>query len=103
MASNGESLGNQVATVQAHGSELSTCCARGLDSGLHALGDVVGIDQESCRGTKRSDLCVKGLAFAVVKQRERMCCSTNRGDSITLSGLEIRGSRETSDDGGACR
>ena len=89
MSAHRKCLSNEVAAIQTHSAQLSACSTRGLDGGLDALGDVVGIDQESRRGAKRSDLSVECLAFAVVKQGECVGGSTDHRDAVSLAGLEI--------------
>ena len=96
-----EGLGDQVARVQAHRAQLAARSARGLDRVDDALPDVVGIHEQRRASAQLGDLGIEGIALSVMQERERVGGRADATDPIALGRLEVGGTLEATDDGGA--
>src|SRR5690606_24556673 len=88
----------EVARVDAHRTEPR---ARDLDRAAHALGDVVGVDEQRRARTERRDLRGEGGALVVVQEREGVRRGPDRLDPVAPARLELGRRGEPRDDRGA--
>ena len=96
-----ERLRNQVARVQTHRAQLAARSARGLNRVNDALPDVVGVHEQRRASAQLGDLGIEGVALSVVQERERVGGRADATDPVALGRLEVGGTLEATDDGGA--
>ena len=101
LLAHGERLGDEVARIEPDRAQLAAGLACGGDGVVHALGDVVGVHQQSGPRAHRRDLGGERLLLRIVDEGEGMRGRPGDAEVIGAPAFQVRRRRETRDDGGA--